>query len=289
MTGQATVRLMADGRRLHLQHGPIDIVAEAFGKPEEIETAYKQGAVAFSSILSTLVEDLSVLKRPVSGKTAPAMNGLSQTLWNAARQFSDDYFVTAMAAVAGAVADHVKAAMLKGRRLEKLYVNNGGDIALFLDGSSVFTSGIVNNQDAPSIDAKITLSAQDGIGGVATSGWRGRSLSPGIADAVTVLANCAATADVAATLIAGHVFVKSPAVVQKPAFDVRDDTDLGEMMVTTDVGPLTEAEKKNALAQGMRVAKNMREAGLIQSAYFALQGQSCSLLSDEKVQIRKIA
>ncbi len=39
-----------------------------------------------------------------------------------------------MAAVAGAVADHILAAMIAGRRLAKAYVNDGGDIALHLTG-----------------------------------------------------------------------------------------------------------------------------------------------------------
>ena len=45
----------------------------------------------------------------------------------------------------------------------------------------------------------------DGVGGIATSGARGRSFSLGIADSVTVLAEDAATADAAATLIANAV------------------------------------------------------------------------------------
>ena len=40
---------------------------------------------------------------------------------------------------------------------------------------------------------------------VATSGWRGRSFSLGVADSVTVLAPTAALADAAATLIANAV------------------------------------------------------------------------------------
>ena len=43
------------------------------------------------------------------------------------------------------------------------------------------------------------IGADQPVGGIATSGWRGRSQSLGIADAVTVLADTAARADAAAT------------------------------------------------------------------------------------------
>jgi hypothetical protein len=52
---------------------------------------------------------------------------------------------------------------------------------------------------------RLTIRSEDGVRGVATSGWRGRSFSLGIADAVTVLARSGAEADAAATLIANAV------------------------------------------------------------------------------------
>ena len=52
--------------------------------------------------------------------------------------------------------------------------------------------------------------------GIATSGWRGRSFSLGIADAVTVLAATAAEADAAATVIANAVDLPG-----HPAIDTR--------------------------------------------------------------------
>ena len=42
MPGRARMAILPDGRRLHLQHGPIDIVAEAFGEAAEVSTAYRQ-------------------------------------------------------------------------------------------------------------------------------------------------------------------------------------------------------------------------------------------------------
>ena len=64
--------------------------------------------------------------------------------------------------------------------------------------------------------------------GIATSGWRGRSFSLGIADAVTVLADRAAAADAAATIIANAVDLPGhPAIVRVPACELAPDSDLG--------------------------------------------------------------
>ena len=50
--------LLPDGRRLHLQHGPIDLVIEAFGPRDEIGAAYRQARTRFETVLTELVEDL---------------------------------------------------------------------------------------------------------------------------------------------------------------------------------------------------------------------------------------
>ena len=40
---------------LHLQHGPIDLIIEAFGVRDEVERAYQQAIDRFGDILPTLV------------------------------------------------------------------------------------------------------------------------------------------------------------------------------------------------------------------------------------------
>jgi ApbE superfamily uncharacterized protein (UPF0280 family) len=191
MVGEAQIRYLKDGRRLHMQHGPIDIIAEAFGSDEEVDKAYAQGEVAFSYVLSDLVSVLPHLREKLGAKPSVILNGVAAEMRKGCLPYAKEHFVTPMAAVAGAVADHVLGAMIKDRSLRKLYVNNGGDIALYLAPGESLRAAIVNNQDAPALDAGIEVSSSDAVGGMATSGWRGRSLSPGIADAVTVLASTA--------------------------------------------------------------------------------------------------
>jgi hypothetical protein len=109
------------------------------------------------------------------------------------------------------------------------------------------------------------------VRGVATSGWRGRSFSLGIADAVTVLASSAAVADAAATLIANAVDLPGhPAIERTPAGDLDPQSDLGDLLVTREVGPLAANEIDIALAAGALEAEHWRRAGVIEAAALRL-------------------
>jgi uncharacterized protein len=260
------------GGRLHLQHGPIDIIARAWGSEAEINAAYGQASSRFIGVLEEIVADLAVLRRPLDDATPLVRGAVPRRMVAAALPFADR-FVTPMAAVAGAVADEVLAAMTAGRDLERAYVNDGGDIAIHLTPGHSLKTGIVDNQDHPHIDADAELTASLGVGGLATSGWRGRSLSFGIADAVTAFARNAATADVAATLIAGAVDADDAAIERRPASALRDDTDLGDRPVTVAVSPLEESSIVTAMNAGVTLAKDYRARGLITHAYLALQNR----------------
>ena len=276
MPGEARMAMLPDGHRLHLQHGPIDIVAEAFGDAAEVNAAYRQASARFATILDGLVTELALLRRPL-GEARPALSGPVARRMLAACWPHRARFITPMAAVAGAVADEVLAAMTAGRRLSRAYVNNGGDIAVHLGPGTSFSAGVVNDPDRPGLDERIVLSADRPARGMATSGWRGRSLSFGIADAVTVLAESASAADAAATLIANAVTADHPTIEREPAHSLREESDLGARLVTVAVGPLPANAKATALDAGLAEARAMQSAGLIDSARLALQGETRSL------------
>ena len=277
----ATARLLS-GNRLHLQHGPIDLIIGADGASHEIEVAYRAAVDAFPSILPALVSELPLLRTAVSAASLlPSVleGGTNENKGGpvAARMFAAvwpyrDQFITPMAAVAGSVADHVLAIMCTAASLDRAYVNNGGDIAIYLKGTATFTVGVVGDLAAPGIDAKIIVGHADGIGGIATSGWRGRSQSLGIADAVTVLARSAAEADAAATMIANAVNVDDAAIHRRPAHEVKDDSDLGSFAVTVGVGRLSGAQRSRAMANGIGRAHEILAKNLIVAAYIQLQG-----------------
>ena len=266
------VALLPDGRRLHLQHGPIDLVIEAFGDRDEVGAAYRQARDRFRTVLGELVGELSQLRKPVGADCArwtpdgPTARRMMAAVWP-----HRDLFVTPMAAVAGAVADEVMTALVTGRRLKKAYINNSGDIAVHLTPGETLRLGIVGELFRPTIDGTAELTFDEPVRGVATSGWQGRSLSFGIVDAVTVLAKNAAAADIAATLIANAVNIDHPAIERAPATALDDQSDLGDRLVTVGVGDLDHTAVDKALAAGFDVAKRMEDAGLIAGAVLVLK------------------
>ncbi len=255
--------MLPDGMRLHLHQGPIDLIVWA-------DAASRQGTYAlaisrFETILHELCEELPLLRSAAPVRLSGAV---ARRMADAVNPFAVR-FITPMAAVAGAVADEVLAAMTgdDGRGPVKAWVNNGGDIALRLAGCESFVAAMPGGQ--------VTIRAADPSRGVATSGWRGRSQSLGIADAVTVLARNGAAADAAATMIANAVDLAGhPAVARRPATEVKADSDLGRRLVTVGVGPLTAGEVNRALDAGLAEAEALRARGLIDAAYLSLNGLS---------------
>jgi hypothetical protein len=223
-----------------------------------------------------LAAELPALRRPLKD-APPALAGPVARRMLAACWPHRAAFVTPMAAVAGAVADHLLAALTAGRRLSKAYVNDGGDIAFHLSPGERFTCGLVADLAAPAIDGRLTLTSDMPARGLATSGAAakgagGRSFSLGIADTVTVLARDAAAADAAATLIANAVDLPGHAAIgRRPAIDLDPDSDLGELPVTVAVGSLAPAEVETALAAGRARAEALRQAGLIWGAVLVLR------------------
>ena len=262
----AVARLLPDGQRLHLQHGPIDLIVGAEGARD---LAFAAARVRFETILQELVAELPLLRREVgdwpAGVVARRMFGVVQP--------HGAQFVTPMAAVAGAVAEEVLASMVAAGSLTRAYVNNGGDIAFYLRCGERFRMAVAG-LDGSAL-GRIDVGYDDAARGVATSGWGGRSFSLGIADAVTVLARSASEADVAATLICNAVDLPGhPGVGRAPAQSLQPDSDLGGRLVTVSVGALTEAEVAEALARGAVVAEDICGRGLALSAALFLKGQA---------------
>ena len=88
----------------------------------------------------------------------------------------------------------------------------------------------------------------------------GRSHSLGIADSVTVLAQSAAIADAAATLIANAVDIPgSPAVIRKPANELTPDSDLGDRLVTVDLKEIRQGQIEEAVNRGFTGANKYQK------------------------------
>jgi len=275
MREPALIRILPDGRRLHLQDGPIDLILEATGKYQEVAAAYEAAARRFVFVLDELCSELSLLRARIAEDSVPPSGAIARKMYEAVLPYSKECFITPMAAVAGSVAETVLEAMLAAAALDRAYVNNGGDIAFHLSSGQRYAIGMVERPDRPCLFGSFEISASDPVRGIATSGWHGRSFSLGIADAVTVLACNAAAADAAATIIANTVDLpRHSAITRVPAREIAPDSDLGDLQVTRDVGPLTGPEIECALKAGMGTANSLRERGLIHSAALNLQGHT---------------
>nr|WP_238122545.1 MULTISPECIES: UPF0280 family protein [unclassified Xanthobacter] len=270
------VAMLPDGRRLHLQDGPIDLIIEASGAPEAVAAGYRAAAARLAGLLDGLCEELPLLRRPAYPGPCPLRDPAAQRMWAAVSPLARAAFITPMAAVAGAVAEEVLAALVRPG-ITRAFVNNGGDIALYLAPGSDYVVGLVDRPDQPRLIGTARIVEASPVRGIATSGWRGRSFSLGIADAVTVLAPTAAAADAAATIIANAVNLPGhPGIIRVPAREVAPDSDLGALKVTRDVPQLTRAERKAALAEGLSCAVALVARNLICGAALHLQGESVS-------------
>ena len=280
MTAQRSA--LGEGR-WHFNHGPIDIVAEAHGDPYAVAAAHDAAWARFVHVLDELVRELPLLRLPVTDRMRPR-NVVARRMWDACAAFSP-MFITPMAAVAGSVAQEL-IAFYERPGIERAWINNGGDIALHLaPGQSArvgvyadlarfdLRSHVAGEGGLLTTDGQFELRAEQPVRGVATSGWRGRSFSLGIADSVTVLAATAAQADAAATVIANAVDVDDAAIARRPASQCKDDSDLGDTLVTVDVPALAPAQVRSALDTGAVCAKVLQKGGLVWAALLVCQGQ----------------
>jgi uncharacterized protein len=278
MREEPTARFLPDGKRLLLQHGPIDLIVQAFGDEASSRAAYAAAARRFDGLLAELCQELDLLRTPADRLRAIPAGPIARRMLEAVSPFAQTMFITPMAAVAGAVAEEIMAVMTASAPLTRAYVNNGGDIALHLTEKQSFKIGLVDRPDLPSQFGTTEIHEEDHIRGIATSGYLGRSFSLGIAEAVTVLAPTAAMADAAATVIANAVDLPDhPAIARAPANSLQTDSDLGALLVTRSVGHLRHDEIEDALARGLHQANLLQKQGLITATALHLKGVSRAL------------
>lgn len=251
------------GGRLHLGHGPIDMIIGIDG-PER-NAGFARAIRAFEGLLQDLVNELPRLRAP-SGP--PPQGTVARRMVAAVAPFAPE-FITPMAAVAGAGAEAVLAAICAGPGIVRAHVNNGGDVAFHLAAGQEIRAAI-----ASGMSGRVRITASDPWRGLATSGQGGRSFSLGIAESVSVLARDAALADAAATMIANAVDLpRHPAVTRRPACEIAPESDLGARLVVRHVGPLTPGEVAQALDRGADYAQDLLSRGLIGGALLVLRGQ----------------
>jgi hypothetical protein len=252
--------------------GPMTLTISAWRQGAAAPVIAARAAREALSALAVLADFQGYLRRPVRG--LPAGRPLPPVVARAADAArAAGGGLTPLAAVAGAAADQVaRAAADLGA--DRVVVNNGGDIALRLAGRARVRVGLAEPagpSGARTWLGALELGAADGVGGVATSGWQGRSLSPGVADVVTCWAADAAAADAAATLVAGACRAASPAVRRARARELDPASDLGRRRVTVAVGRLDGPSRLRALRRGLAAAQRLARRGRLMGCVIKVQ------------------
>jgi uncharacterized protein len=249
--------------------GPMTLTLSVWRGNQPRPVIAVKAAVKALELLIQLADFRNLLKIPsaklINDEPLPP---LVKKAFTACRKVSEE--LTGMAVVAGLAGDEiVKTALSLGG--DQVIVNNGGDIALKVGEKQEVRVGL-KNPGEEKISHVLEIHPGLGIGGVATSGWPGRSFSPGVADAVTVWAADGATADAAATWIAGQMKLDSPKVLQVPARELDPETDIPHLHITRDVAPLTFEEKEKVLEIGLAVAGRLIEKEVIRGVFLTVQG-----------------
>lgn len=262
------VKVLADDLVL-VDWGPMTMAISVWDKERARPVMAAIASRSALTCLQVLSDFQGFLKIPVCRLPSdPQLPDVVGRAFMAAAKVSKE--LTSLAAVAGAAADHVAdAAFCMGA--DKVIVNNGGDIAIRLARGKTAVVGL-KAIGAEKMAGRLYVRGGAGIGGVASSGWMGRSYSPGVADLVTVWGSSASIADAAATLIAGKITACGINIKQARAADLDPTSDLGDMNVTTAVHDLSPSQRKDALDRGAAAAASMYSNGLIHGCFLSVQG-----------------
>jgi len=230
----------------------------------------EEGACLAMRVLEDLARFLPLIKKKAHElEVQPEYPDAVRRMIDATRRMGESD-LTPLAAVAGAASD-VVADFLAHRGATKVIVDNGGDIALRLRAGEIVRVGVKTDIHAKSPAYVIPINAGSGVGGVATSGFGGRSFTKGIASAATVLSANASLADAAATVVGNFTNVEDPGIARSRAEAIYPDTDIAGEWVTTRVGTLPIETVEEALQNGLDKARALCARGLIQGALIAVK------------------
>ena len=263
------IQTLPDGSVL-VDYGPMHMVIRAYaGEVPRVDWA-TEGARLAMRLLEDQARFLPLIKKKAQSlEIQPEYPDVIRRMIDAAQKMVESD-LTPLAAVAGAASD-VVADFLVSRGGTKVIVDNGGDIAIRLREGEIVRVGVKTDIHAKNPAYVIPIDASSGVGGIATSGFGGRSFTKGIASAATVLSANASLADTAATVVGNHTNVDDPEIIRGRAEAIYPDTDIAGEWVTTRVGNLPVEKVEEALQNGLRKARALVERGLIKGALIAVK------------------
>ena len=261
-----------------VDHGPVHMTISAWRDGLPAEDTAETGAKTALQLLQVLSEYLEFARKSMKQLNLirlPHIPQVLQRMIQAVAQLNQGD-VTPMAAVAGAFSDMVKEKVIF-EGADRVIVNNGGDIAfccgrrkqpvrigMVADLARGIMTHVVDMPDSSDFSH---------VEGVATSGFGGRSLTKGIASAVTCFAQNSALADAAATAVANAATCEHPGIERCPAENMDALTDIQGHLVTCRIGELSASAISQAMAGGIERAQQLYDQEMIAAAIVFIQNQ----------------
>lgn len=265
-------KIIKEGKVL-VDHGPITMVIESGLRGEPYTYAAVVGANKALELLEGLAEELHVAKKYINEIGYDQKNKsplVLKKMIESVEQLDESDF-TPMASVAGTFSDLVKAKVFEAGA-DYVVVNNGGDISYQMPHNREYMRiGIISDLSGNKPTHVIRIKGSSEIHGVATSGFGGRSLTKGIASAVTVLAATGSLADAAATSIANATYCEDASIERCMAEELDYDTDIRGAVVTKNIGDIKQENIEIAVRNGLKRAKALFEKKVILGAVIFLK------------------
>jgi len=266
------IEVVADGIIL-VEYGPMRMMIHAFEQGKPRADLAQEGARQAIRVLDDLARFLPLIKKKAYQiELGGDLPDVVRRMVVATKKMRESD-LTPLAAVAGAASDVVADFMIQLGGT-KIIVDNGGDIAIRLREGEVARVGVKTEVNAKDPAYAVTVDATMGMGGVATSGFGGRSFTKGIASAVTVFSESASLSDAAATVIGNFTNVDDPAIKRTLAEGIYPETDIAGEWVTLSVGNLSREKVDEALSNGLSKADSLCREGLVKGVLIALKDRT---------------
>lgn len=301
---------------VYIDHGPITMTLEARRRGRPFTEGAVAGAEKVLEVFGEFAVYLDYLRRPVA-----AIASLPESAPRAVRKMTESVMMlgeddfTPLAAVAGTTADFAVEAMA-ACGADYALANNGGDIAWRISPEQCAPSsvhpdehlkfsqeadlrtrsprdflkvGLISDINNGRATHSLKIRSFSEITGLATSGMGGRSLTRGIASAVTALASDSSKADAAATAIANACFCDDPAIEQCRAEELDYGTDISGLLVTKSVGRLRSGSAELALSAGAKRAEELISKGMVLGAVIFVAGAMQVVKTKERGDLFEVA
>lgn len=266
-----------------VDYGPVTMTLEARKNGVPFTEAAVAGADKAIEVFNDLALYLEIIRKPVCeiGDIPVHAPEAVKRMVNSVRMLNEPNF-TPLAAVAGTVSD-LAVEEMNSFGTDFAMANNGGDIAWKVSekGRKSIRAALISDIKIGNKTHCLEVNSFQDIRGIATSGMGGRSLTRGIASAVTALAENSSLADAAATSIANACICDDPAIVQCPAEELDYGTDIKGLLVTKSVGNLKKESVFKALLSGKERAEELIKCGIIQGAVIFVSGEMAVVRSND--------